>query len=153
MLYPRMVSFFWSQSKRRAVDDEKAFWANEWEDYKREVHKANEPMLAHELQYYRGTFYTINLAKQSSSQMKLSGGKEWVAWMEKRANLELEYVIEELNKRGILDRYKGFSGKGDFCLPHSWDIIRFCERYEKNPDDRLTDLYNQYRSLREQVGF
>jgi hypothetical protein len=137
-----VLSSFWSQSKRRAVNDEKEFWGKEWDTFKREVNRASDLMLGYEVRHYQETFFSINLAKSSTSQMELSGGAAWVKWMEKRANLELTYVLEELERRGKLDICDGLRGPVDISH-HSWDLIDLSDNHG----------FQGARELRDRWGF
>jgi hypothetical protein len=135
-----MFSLFWSESKKRAAHDEREFRAEGWEHFKREVNRATDAMLGYEIRYYQETFFSIGLAGRTPSQMELSGGASWVSWMDRRANLELQYVVEELGRRGRLDICENAKGPVNPSF-HAWDLIE------------LSDHRDDCRELRKRWGF
>lgn len=134
-----MFSLFWSESKKKAVKDEKEFRREGWDAFKREVHRASDEMLEYEVIYYQNVFKNINQAENSASQMKLSGGAPWVQWVKYRSQRELDYVLTELfERRGNTDileerdgeiRLKSVKEYTDMSY-HSWDLIVMCDEYK-----------------------
>lgn len=115
------MPFFKSEPERRALLDEKEWRTGGLEEFKRNIHRSSDQMLDYEVAFYASELHAIRLAKEDPNQMRLSGGKHWVLWQEKKALVELQILNEERNRRGLP---KQVQTRGIYTGTHAWELIR-----------------------------
>lgn len=121
------------------------FYTKRLPGFKSNLEAASDEMLYYELRRIEEIEFSVELARKSEEQMKASGGKDWIDWLEEMVGTERAEVFGELRRRGRPFSWERKRGQGVDPSKHSWEIVT-----ESKSD---TPSSEAYKNIRRQWGF